>query len=541
MPFTPTESPIFDRTVNETVSRRHSVIKVIVHTSYGDMDITGDILSGSVSKQLSNPAGKFSLTLRRKPMSTATSYLRFNFGTAQSFTWLDVIHTMSVVEIFEVPWKDKDDEGKMIDKDYYFNRKWLMTGFITSIGENRTLKGERGMPSSTITIEGMDMGGVFLAQQIYYNPYIGDDRAILGGLAYNLTFNGTPVKIMHDLVNTFLFKSNSAMRFNIQNGGKNISDWLELRTVTSNLDTSIVTDIGILNKQGQLWNVMQTYAAKPFNELFIETETTSGMAYLMFRPTPFSSELWDELTRDDSVVSAVPTGEINSYNVSKSTHEAVNLFWVMPVGYLGADQDFKAFIKPIIIDYKYLRNLGFTCPGKEYITDYAPVEEYGLKIMDIGYRYINVSHPQGIGPEMTPKNDPAKTIENKNIADSLYATCAKMNTSLVSWFSMNHNFLAGNIEVKGNAETKVGKYMRIIDREYSKPSYFYIEGYTHRWGWTSPFTTSVQVTRGVVANREEYIAKISNIKNQVIKDYPIGVSDYSKNITVMDKQTSATV
>ena len=335
------------------IEHRHKTGYVRVHTRYGMFELIDDLLGIRVQKAMGSAAGAFTIYLRWKPSAFAIQSMAANSALSNA-NWIDIIHDFSVVEIGMAEWQWNSAGGKTVNPDTI---KYRMVGFVRHRGEARRMA---NIPANSLEISGSDMGGLFLIQQIIYDPYIADTHAILGGIANNLTYSGSPDAVIRQLIDKLLFDPTKRHSITFKLETEALSDpnyWLNTtdKIMSVTLKNTLVTDLGVLQATGPLWNAIQSFAESPFFELFVETDTKLGICYLIFRPAPFTPDMWVVGTMTGRVID-IPDEDTKEINTSISESEALNYFWCYPTANPIPNKDMKSFIQPIMIDYFFVTN-----------------------------------------------------------------------------------------------------------------------------------------------------------------------------------------
>ena len=68
---------------------------------------------------------------------------------------------------------------------------------------------------------------------------------------------------------------------------------------------------------------------------------------------------------------------------------------------------------------------------------------------------------------------------------------------IANWYAENSNYYAGEIKVVGSPEYRIGNRLSYLDEQNSELWEYYIEGVQHEYSYSTGFTTTLSVTRGL--------------------------------------------
>lgn len=501
--------------------------------------LAGDLISVATQKDLSGPAGTFTIVLHDRPIRTEGPFKGKHLG--------DVVAPMDLV-VISFGRHDSDKASVPLTA--------VMVGVVGQAPTESERAGEHGVATHTVTITGFDFGKLFLNAQLTYFKDV--PNADLQAFAQrNVVFldnknhwpAGTKAFIVAYILEKVFYPRTS---LNYQFGGEAGSSGLN--TLKPLFGYRLGPTYGLiyegrafLEQEDTVWNLMESHAEQTWCELFIDCVpagegnehrnwlarmTASALSfaggtaqgpdltgyftpeqldgadhngiesqmaprtldnskvYLMLRMAPFSYATWQRLPvfriDDRVVIEGTVGGEPTVYNV----------FYAKPKAFMGFDQWSKVLANvPLFNRTSYLR---------------------------FGYRpLVCYSH---VFP-LTRKQREDKTYQ----PDSSFSGASRTLTKLLyDWYAPSADFLAGSMTVQGHPAYRIGTrlqrtYLSRGDRrsEVRVPKLatpaepltaepetvsvgggslvreFYIEGVSHSWQAWGTYTTTLRVTRGL--------------------------------------------
>jgi hypothetical protein len=453
---------------------------------YGEvLNPMNQVLSIMTNKTLESPAGSFTISLAGSQWRT---YLTTN----------DIV----VIEMGYI--------GEVTTT--------VMVGLIDSISVRRSV-GENGEPTVQTTISGRDFGKLFVKDLLKFYPAIGGKTSSashflteVGWIEMMKVFTadsimkGTPAVLIDNIMRYIFMKYHDTewTVYNEMGGGRKGKQTIQagqiIRYQLGKINFFLPFLFSADQYEGSLWNMLERASIKPFTELWIdvrspneawnpsevgravphEVEESSSVekgnlpkgkgfypgtsfqfgedgakVVLCLRETPYSSALRSRL-----VSHRIDADECHYEDLTKSDGEHYNLFWAGTT------------VNPLGIDLKK------ACPP---LINESHVKRYGLSPLEVDIEGLEILESE--------KNKHGKTLE----------TMTKAYTAkLKAWYENNHNYWSGTLEIRGNANIRVGH--RVVYRSPSFTKEFYVEGVSHSFNVFEGWTTTLQVTRGMELN-----------------------------------------
>lgn len=505
----------------------------------GSDALAGDLISVTTQKDLSGPAGTFTIVLHDRPIRTEGPFKGKHLG--------DVVAPMDLVVISF----GRHDNGKAS-----VPLTAAMVGVVGQAPTESERAGEHGVATHTVTIAGFDFGKLFLNAQLTYFQDVpnADLQAFAARNAVYLDQGahwpaGTKAYILaYILEKVFYPRTSLNYKFDGETAPTGLNTLKPLFGYRfGNTYGLIYEGRSFLEQEDTVWNLLESHAEQTWCELFIDCVPAgegnehknwlarmtgskfsnavgsaegpdltgyftpeqlddadhngleSQMAprtfdnakvYLMLRMAPFSYATWQRLPvfriDDRVVIDGTVGGEPTVYNV----------FYAKPKAYMGLDQFSKILANvPLFNRTSYLR---------------------------FGYRpLVCYSH---VFP-LTRKQREDKTYQ----PDATFTGASRTLTKLLyDWYAPSADFLAGSMTVQGDPRYRIGTrlhrtYLSRGDRrsevrvpKLATPSEpiatepetvtagggplvreFYIEGVSHSWQAWGTYTTTLRVTRGL--------------------------------------------
>jgi hypothetical protein len=350
----------------------------------------------------------------------------------------------------------------------------IMRGLVASVDRAEAMSAD-GTPERTVTIAGQDMGVLFQIHHIYFETMVLTDNDYLTTYHVQASLGidarlAMPVNdYMHQLVEKVVNKKIDQMGVFADTQIKpfvvraSVPDGLVLGNLVATLD------------QINLWQAVEIFADKPFNEVFI-TDEESGPVF-NFRPAPFRS--LDDGSyimngASDPGTIDVDIADVVAMTMARSHARVANIFIVAPGASTldtNAALSMAALQAGLPLDFSYPNN--------------AP-ELFGTKKMEVGTNL----QPQSVS---SPLNMLSKDQQPKGRSD------------LIDWFHAraiqlklmnrdNSQFEFGGMILKGSEDILIGRYLQLT--RGSLVSTQYIESVSHHIQPLQSWTTSVHCARG---------------------------------------------
>lgn len=504
----------------------------------GEDPLAGDLISVSTQKDLSAPAGTFTIVMHDRPIRTEGPYKGMHLG--------DVVAPMDLV-VISFGRHDLDKHAVPLTA--------AMVGVVAQGPTESERMGEHGVASHTVTITGHDFGKLFLNAQLTYFQDV-PNADLKAFAARNLIFIDTEYKfpagskayiLAYILEKVFYPRVSLSYRFAAEGTPNGLQDIRSLFGYYLGQTYGVLYEgKAFLQQEDTVWNLMENHAEQPWCELFIDCVPAEGdeepsrwlnfmtniggiqpsgalqvgpegeyqlvqqegvehdgikprivprtfdnaKVYLMLRMAPFCKKAWSRLPVfkiDDTVVlDGTVGGEPTVYNV----------FYAKVAAFLGMDKVSAVLTNiPLFNRTSYLR---------------------------FGYRPL-VARSSVFPLTREQREDP--TYKADNTFSAVSRTLTKL---LYDWYAPSADFVAGSMTVQGHPAYRIGTrlqrtYLSRGDRrtEVQVPVMvspdapvagepqtvtmgggplvreFYIEGVSHSWQAFGTYTTTLRVTRGL--------------------------------------------
>lgn len=462
----------------------YPVIRVSFHTedqcyqTLGKIDgtkpsPTNEVLAVTTQKQLSTPAGAFTITL-------AGVY------------WLDRLTSNDVVVI------QMGYEGTPMDT--------VMVGLVDDVRETLTAG---PAPTVVTTVTGRDFGKLLVQDNLKFYPEINGASTsadtffltedgwteLMKVFTNNSIAKGTPSAII-DTIMRYIFTRLNSVSWTVydetsKTPKKKVVDVGQVvRYTLEKLNFFMPFIFTADDYEGAIWNLMQRTAPTPFVELFIDTrnpyevynttgkscvvvgtidKTSAGHSklpkgkgyypstamkfgqdgsevVLVSRITPF-----DRVNREKLITHTVGDQDVLSRDLGRSDSEHYNLFWAGTT------------LNPLGIDLKRV------APP---LMNISMVKRYGLSPLEVEIDGLGISDGDQVALTDLSKYYTAK---------------------LKAWFENNQNYLNGSLTIRGRGGIRIGQ--RLIYSNINNE--FYVEAVSHTFNVFTDWTTDLTVTRGM--------------------------------------------
>lgn len=463
------------------------------------MDISKYLTDCSFSKNLSDPAGTFSITLPND---------RDWKDTIQRGCW-GLIY-MSQDGGLSIPrGKDQPDIGLLKNQ----SDKLRGIIFIERVAPKGIVGGERGEFDVEFHVTGRDFGVVYTENEIFYNRLYAEGK-IQEAAAGELRTNGT--RTTTELLKTIHRAFFSPQDLGITLEGDSITKSIPLQWLLpsqlfqalnlkntkgtpyyGNIDgifnfsesaCSYPVDNPMTLINGKAWERLRSYSIEPFHELFPETDD-NGYPRLTFRYMPWKISTGKNLGSINSKVMSItdvdrivlPVLDLLEWDIGEDTHSRFNYFFTTIDTSMFTAESSAAIIKDTNPD------TGFPRIQKNSI------RRNGLRLM-----YTTVNALIQLGSE---KADEQLLFEH--------------NELMYEYWNNSVFLESGTISIIGNNGVKIGKVLEFeAGAPYNGGKIFYIEGYTDQYSlnedgagiWTQTLTLTRGMYPGKVGKRgEDYV------------------------------------
>jgi hypothetical protein len=274
-------------------------------TKTSALDVSSQILSFNYSKSMGGPTGTFSFTLSNSP----------DYGSGD---WKDIIKRGTWCVIY------MSREGELVlnpkvgvpdpnSKKLQEAKKIRCIGFIDRVAVKAEMS-ERGAFDVTYEVSGRDFGVVYEDTSIWHNVFR-FERIMLDAIATSqLNITGTvtvdkAVSLIHDLF--FNPKSVPGAKVNSEHSLVSTAlQWLMPRQMLNDIGLNVGTSpfwgeiphVKNFSKteanlaiekptdylSGNAWEMLKKLSVPQFHELFTETDDSTGLPSLTFRPIPWA-------------------------------------------------------------------------------------------------------------------------------------------------------------------------------------------------------------------------------------------------------------
>jgi hypothetical protein len=293
---------------------------------------------GSITtvKDIKQPTGGFSVSFSDKPDGSTGD------------TLYALIEPMDMIEIRASRTPEQFVGGQL---------PILMRGFVSTIIRSEGVT-QDGRPMRQVVIQGQDSGKLFLISQILFEVgYVTDQPYLLtfkAQAATGIDAAQLPVgEFMTQLVTRVMNPKVTALFAN------STKQALPFLTDTITVQQGAVVPNTMSNFEGPVWNLVEGFADRPWNEVFIRDEEDGP--HFVFRPSPFK-DINGNLIMSGAVDPGsftVDISQIISLNVFRADSAVGNFFWVPP-GYSSLDNNFllstASMQKGDPLDFAYANN-----------------------------------------------------------------------------------------------------------------------------------------------------------------------------------------
>lgn len=461
-------------------------LSLIELTDSEPLDISKYILECSFSKNMSDPAGTFQLTL------------------PNDRDWKDVIQRgcwaliyMSQDGGLSIP-KNSDNPNLSLLRQQ--GKKLRGIVFIERVAPKGVVGGERGEFDVEFVVTGRDFGVVYVENEIFYNRLFYEGKiaeAAAGKLNIQDTTNtASLLTILHQAffspkelglpgVTDSLVEGIplqwvlpqqmfSALNLISKDGNSffgSIGNLLNFeRTLCS---YPVENPMTMLN--GKAWDRLKSYSIEPFHELYPETDDT-GYPKLNFRYIPWKTSRGTALGQLNSLVKAMvdlprvdlKTVDLLEFDLGEDTHSRFNYFFTVTDTTMFSAQDSASLIE-----------------DRDPKTGFPRIQKNSIRRNGLRLMYTTVNALIQFGTE---KADAKLLVLHNELMHEYW------NNAVF--------FESGTMTIVGSNDVKIGKVLAIEENTpYNGGKIFYIEGYTDTYitddKGTGFWTQNLSLTRGM--------------------------------------------
>lgn len=314
----------------------------------------------------------------------------------------------------------------------------IMRGIVSSVSRGEGM-GDDGKPSRTVVVHGQDAGKFWIMHTILFEVAAAQEQPMLLDFSLNSALGlDTRVYGLSDYMTTMV---NQVMNPKLAAFSKVSGQEIAPFAIQASVKRGAVIPQKDAPFTGPIWQLMERYAERPWNELFIVDEETGPV--LVFREVPFRDTNGKTIMPD-----AVSTGtwiagweDVIQWNVTRSDAGIANFFWVPPgASMLDTNQvvTVASWQNGQPLDFNYANNLPTL---------------YGVRKMEVPTRVV----PTDLS-ELPSKLPP----EQKAAADQQYVAwhLQRMN-DLKALNRDNVLFEQGIAVVRGSELAQIGQYLSV--------------------------------------------------------------------------------
>lgn len=386
----------------------------------------------------------------------------FSFTLAGDMEWDKVLNSNDMVVLKIDP--NEAIPGKPEERDEVKNNV-VMVGLISEVRLEGTYKDN----TKLYRITGQSFAKVFMQFDLAAIRQV--TLALTTGWLNTEQDDGNPFmsqitgKTVAQTVRTMLERFMEYMRYNFSDEDtKNhvLSRRLKSKILSWSEDERLTDPTPFLNFEGSFNQLLNEIVQRPFCEKFFEFEPTydgEDSTKFIVRRTPFDKKDWNNLTRHN-----LHSRDVISESIAHSDLDAYAIFNVIP------------------------NNGGLVSTGSFIRPKFHPalVGKYGYRTLEVGHNYLNTFS----GSENSETGTGTEIVN-------------RYSERLYNWYVNNPNFYSGNITVLGHPDYRLGN--RLLYRDiYNNYLYeFYIESVEHNFTYSSGYTTTLGVTRGLLLTNED--------------------------------------
>jgi hypothetical protein len=424
-------------------------------------EMHGDIIGVSTQKQIDSPAGHWAIVLTSR---------RDEFGR----TWAKRIAPADYVEIYGSRTALPNAPQQII-----------MRGFVDNVDEDIMI-GQNGQVQRVVMINGSDFGKVLLTRKFVYatelNPLALTDAMKPTVLANRLQLDAANFAMSPK---EFLGRIKEIVLNDPTIGATQPSGRVpKLQAFTDIPAEHQVQFINLTPQTGAIWNVMEAFQGKPFNELFVRDDDNFPCLY--WRLAPLHNKV-GKVANGSTVDEIVSIGlkDVISERVGRSDRETFCSFMTLPTfldqgPFVGAFKAAYITTTGASVVEEMLDPLGVR--SGTTVSSVGPnnpilrkdiFNRYGYNIKEVAYPLFPI---------------PPNYTDQKGFG-------AQMSYWLHNVYSWNPVQEAGVLVVQGNPGLRIGQHIMITEQQRE----FYIEDVSHSFSiWPTPeFKTTLRVTRGL--------------------------------------------
>ncbi|WP_146208849.1 hypothetical protein [Azospirillum sp. TSO22-1] len=352
----------------------------------------------------------------------------------------------------------------------------IMRGFVDQVQRKESL-GKDGEPIRTVVITGHDSGKLLEMSQVFYEIAPVAEKNFLSDFMLRAD-SGMALKIMKvgEFMNEIVDKVvNPRARKLFAVSSQAVGEFKLYSSVEEgSLTPSMMTSKE--NKNQPLWKVMEAYADRPWNELFVEDEDR-GPA-IRFRPVPYKTVGGHFIMPGaiDPGTVAIEDRDVVSWEARRGDKRIANWYWVSP--------------ERALMETNGALNQQSTRTRKHLDFEHPNSREdlYGAKKMEFFSHLI---------PDITRHPTTAPPAERQQILSKYVDWFHTRAERLKEMNRDNSAFEECTATLKGSEALKVGRFLRLTRGELVSElvSEGYVTKVTHEFKPLRTWTTAVELER----------------------------------------------
>lgn len=354
----------------------------------------------------------------------------------------------------------------------------IMRGFVSSVTRSEAMPG--GRPERVVVIEGQDAGKLWLINQVFWSVAVALGEPMLDtfGMLAAVGIDPRPQEVaafMDQLAKKVMNPKVAALAAYANKAVPGFA-------VDALVPDGVCAVQIAAQTQGPLWNYVELFADRPWNEAYIDQLTPDRDAnegpVLVHRPAPFRDLTGAYIIpgATDPGTMALDISQVVSLSVSRSDSRTANFFWVPPGdGMLDSQQSVTASV---------LANATGTLLDLDHPN--CAQQLYGIRQMTAQSRLM----PSNLGTltaMLAPGEQPAS------------------GSDITQWYVLRANQLRrmnednaaleeGSMVVQGSETLRAGKYVSLTRGAIT--SMAYVPAVSHTIPAMGPWTTTLAMERG---------------------------------------------
>jgi hypothetical protein len=223
-----------------------------------------------------------------------------------------------------------------------------------------------------------------------------------------------------------------------------------------------------------LWQKAREFVPAPWFEAWFDYDPALGRAVLYARKPPFSWDDWNAVPNSSgNVIDKIMPNDVVKEELRVSTDDVMSIFSPLMSGVFLGDDSINALYPPLISS-RLMKKFG-----------------------------IVMFQPQVTFAVLSP--DEHDTGDIFKMMDVLREQCAE-------WYSLCDEMESGTLTIKGRTNLRIGDKARLFSSDTNSRD-FYIEGVEQSWSLTTPWYTTLTVTRGLPTGKlQQARAEVATMK-----------------------------